>query len=309
MFARSLVACGSLPLLIIFLIPGCRCFSPRLVAPSSSSSSLFSSRPDSREALLSDFYVATNGIFRNLTIGPVREYAAIKDDDDESIVDDAPPFGSRSLDDYVGLLTTPPRIPMVPRPVFTTVIFTLATGVLYYGWYKFSVEEELFNIELRSTGVVRGPGGYGTIVPFSLLFLAGLSASAASSALDSEALAYLSKLSIGLGSSWVLVGQYGLYQRVNDLYVERGAEPPLHCWWCFLPPPLDVVVGLRQVHFLAKHASAVRNVEWRDDVIAENLFPFISSPRFTLREFVTQPRRWFWFTKNFKDFDIFNKSG
>ena len=29
--------------------------------------------------------------------------------------------------------------------------------------------------------------------------------------------------------------------------VSRGSAPPLHAWWALLPPPLDVVVGLRQV--------------------------------------------------------------
>jgi hypothetical protein len=83
-----------------------------------------------------------------------------------------------------------------------------------------------------------------------------------------------------------------LYRRVNDLWMERhegrGAkgggedgedsesgrgsesrgsgsaqqggevEPPLHVWWALLPPPLDVVVGLRQVHFLARYWTEAR---------------------------------------------------
>lgn len=41
---------------------------------------------------------------------------------------------------------------------------------------------------------------------------------------------------------------------------------------------------------------------WRPDVVAEECFPFISSERFTLREFATQPRRWFAFTQGWCDF-------
>jgi hypothetical protein len=80
-----------------------------------------------------------------------------------------------------------------------------------------------------------------------------------------------------------------------------GGEAPLYAWWALLPPPLDVVVGLRQVHFLAKYWTSVRGEPDSSDVIADTLFPFIASQRFTLKEFVNQPRRWFWFTGEAKD--------
>ena len=40
------------------------------------------------------------------------------------------------------------------------------------------------------------------------------------------------------------------------------------------------------------------------DIVAVELFPFISAPRFTLREFATKPSLWFWFTRDWKDFDF-----
>jgi hypothetical protein len=63
------------------------------------------------------------------------------------------------------------------------------------------------------------------------------------------------------------------------------------------PPPLTrfsiplcvtpaVIVGLRQVHFLAKYWADRRGDKWETDKVAEELFPFISSSRFTLKEFV-----------------------
>ena len=86
---------------------------------------------------------------------------------------------------------------------------------------------------------------------------------------------------------------------------------PTHCTtrsyyytrWALLPPPLDVVVGLRQVHFLAEYWRIVRHEPYQKDAIAEDLFPFISSKRFTLQEFVRTPSIWFWFTKTMPDFE------
>ena len=78
----------------------------------------------------------------------------------------------------------------------------------------------------------------------------------------------------------------------------------MYAWWALLPPPLDVVVGLRQVHFLARYWAARRGDEWQRDEVAEYYFPFISAPRFTLREFFRTPSMWFWFTSDWKDFEL-----
>ena len=40
------------------------------------------------------------------------------------------------------------------------------------------------------------------------------------------------------------------------------------------------------------------------DAVAEKYFPFISAPRFTLKEFARTPSLWFWFTKDWDDFDV-----
>ena len=76
-------------------------------------------------------------------------------------------------------------------------------------------------------------------------------------------------------------------------------------WWALLPPPLDVVVGLRQVHYLAKYWTARRGDAWERDRIAEDWFPFIArEPRFSRKEFARTPSMWFWFTKDWDDFDV-----
>jgi len=192
-------------------------------------------------------------------------------------------------------------VPGVPRPVWLTILGSVPTGLVWYGYYKFSVEEELFQDELRREGRVTGCGGYGTLLPFVFCILGG----GAASILPPFCFTPLGGLLIQAGSAWILLGQVNLYRRVNELWVEKyGGEAPLHAWWALLPPPLDVVVGLRQVHFLSKFWTDVRGEDWKGDVVAEELFPFISSERFTLKEFVTQPKRWFWFSKEWEDLDF-----
>lgn len=229
----------------------------------------------------------TNAAFRNLTIAPVRNYLEMT--------------SARSNMSFIEKLISPPQSPGISRPVTLTIAASVPTLLGWYGYYKFCVEEELFQDELKREGRVSGCGGYGTLLPFVFLFLIG-SVTHFIPVLDA-----ISSPCIEAGGIWILLGQINLYRRVNELTVEKfGGEPPLHSWWALLPPPLDVIVGLRQVHFLAKYWAAVRGDNFEKDVFADTLFPFISSDRFTLKELVQEPRRWFWFTSNAEDFD-FNK--
>ena len=170
-----------------------------------------------------------------------------------------------------------------------------ARTVVRYGWYKFSVEEELFYDELEREGRVSGPGGYGTLVLFAWCFLLGGVGSLVGVP-HADAL-------FEIGGAWILLTQVNLYRRINSMYAEQGAEPPLHAWWALLPPPLDVVVGLRQVHFLARYWAERRGDEWAGDTVAETWFPFIAAPRFTLKQFARTPSLWFWFTAQWDDFN------
>lgn len=198
--------------------------------------------------------------------------------------------------DFWETVTSPPEYPGLSRPVWLTIAASVPTALGWYGYYKFCVEEELFYDELKRHGRTTGAGGYGTLILFSwCVLLGGLGTIAAVPHAD---------LLIDAGAAWILFGQVNLYIRVNELFAEKGEPPPVHAWWALLPPPLDVVVGLRQVHFLAKYWADVRGDEWKRDTVAEELFPFISSPRFTLREFASRPSLWFGFTKNWQDFDL-----
>ena len=270
-------------------------------SPEASSSSIFS------EEDISNFCKGTNEFWKGLVIEPVRNYVEIREG------------GSDSPKDIFSKLIAPPEVPGLSRPVWFTILGSVPTALGWYGYYKFSVEEELYQHELQTNpnGYVSGCGGYGTLFPFVYGVIVGFPLS----------LLHIpgGELILQLAGLWILAGQVNLYRRVNELCFEDETirkellsgltlpgddqddsdvvEPPLHAWWALLPPPLDVVVGLRQVHFLSEYWRIVRGDPYDKDIIAEELFPFISSKRFTLKEFVRKPSNWFWFTKKMKDFD------
>ena len=154
-------------------------------------------------------------------------------------------------------LKSPPCSPGLSRPVWLVIAASVPTLLGWYGYYKFSVEEELYHDELRREGRATGCGGYGTLFPFVWSFLlGGLGLAARLPGAD---------VLIDAGALWILLGQVNLYRRVNELHTESAPlwaeeaalrEPPVYAWWALLPPPLDVVVGLRQVHSEPPSASS-----------------------------------------------------
>ena len=318
--------------------------------------------------LVSDFCQGTNAFWKQLVFPQIREKVEIQ-----------PAFTAG--DGILDRLTAAPENPGLPRPVWLTVLGSVPTALGWYGYYKFSVEEELFQHELATEGKVSGCGGYGTLFPFVFGVLVG-------STLEVAHLPGGATL-VEAAGAWILLGQINLYRRVNELVsgreplssssssssldtdaaglvvaaapvdvlssiaeassssdglqsssssvasssstaaapptstappaVEVGGlgEPPLWAWWALLPPPLDVVVGLRQVHFLslyweAERAELAASQEGQPAPKSSTFdvdpfttwFPFIASPRFTLKKFARTPAIWFAFTKDWPDFDI-----
>lgn len=244
---------------------------------------------------IDQFCRGTNEFWKGLIIKPVRDYVLI--------VPAARYYDPKSIKDTLEKLVAPPEVPGIPRPVWFTILGSVPTALGWYGYYKFSVEEELFHYELQTGNrKVTGCGGYGTLFPFVFGVLSGLP------------LSFLhvpgGELILQAAGAWILLGQVNLYRRVNELCSDESAkeelglsEPPLYSWWALLlPPPLDVVVGLRQVHFLSEYWRIRRGEPYDKDVIAEELFPFISSERFTLKKFFRTPSSWFWFTTDWPDF-------
>jgi hypothetical protein len=158
-----------------------------------------------------------------LVIQPVKDYVRVQ------------PAGSASTD-ILSKLIAPPELPGIPRPVWLTILGSVPTLLGWYGYYKFSVEEELFQYELKTEGKVSGCGGYGTLFPFVYGVILGFP---------------LTLLHVGIGdnilqmaSIWILASQINLYRRVNELCIEVKDElnlvdgPVLWEWWALLPPPL-----------------------------------------------------------------------
>jgi hypothetical protein len=221
------------------------------------------------------FTVKVNQFFKDPVPKLIQDAVALKDD-----------AKSPSQDfDIIELITARPGKPGVPRPLWFVCLASIPSGLLWYGYYKFAVEEELLTMELESGKEPRGFGGYGTLGPFTYGILFGPIAAI---------------LHLPGGIQWTTLAivyiyytQFLLYDRVNELYKERGQEPPLTVWWC-LPIffPFNLIVGLRQVHFLSQYWYMKRGVtEPPNDPVAD-FFPFITADNFTWQEFLTTPSLW-----------------
>ena len=178
------------------------------------------------------FCRGTNEFWKGLIIQPVKDYVAISTEPRT--------YDPKNPQDTFDKLIAPPELPGIPRPVWFTILGSVPTALGWYGYYKFSVEEELFQYEMQSGKKVTGCGGYGTLFPFVFGVILGFP------------LSFLhvpgGELILQAAGAWILLGQVNLYRRVNELCNENSkelglSEPPLYSWWALLPPPLDVVVG------------------------------------------------------------------
>ena len=79
------------------------------------------------EDAISDFCKGTNAFWKSLIIPVVRDYADVK------------PKGTADVDDFFGVVTAAPETPGIPRPVWLTIAASVPTGLIWYGWYKYSV--------------------------------------------------------------------------------------------------------------------------------------------------------------------------
>lgn len=199
--------------------------------------------------------------------------------------------------DLLQIATAPPKDPGVPRPLWSVILASLPTGLVWYGYYKFCIEEELLEMELAAGKEPRGFGGYGTLGPFSYGLILGPIAAI---------------LQLPGGINWATAGiifiyytQFLLYDRVNELYKEEGLEePPLTVWWCWpIFFPFNLIVGLRQVHFLSQYLYRQRGVTAPPNDPVADLFPFIKAPKFRWQEFLVTPSLWSCLLANQKDID------
>jgi hypothetical protein len=78
------------------------------------------------EDAISDFCKGTNAFWKSLIIPVVRDYADVK------------PKGTADVDDFFSVVTAAPETPGIPRPVWLTIAASVPTGLIWYGWYKYS---------------------------------------------------------------------------------------------------------------------------------------------------------------------------
>lgn len=165
---------------------------------------------------------------------------------------------------------TGPGTPPFPRPLSKVVLFSSLTGLLWYGYYKFCVEEELRSY-LNS-----GPGGYLALGPFTAGVLSPLVLPTGGPA----------ELGVALGVLWIMGVQYSLYGRINKVCQERGIGTPLTPGWLVVPG-FNLVVGLRSIHFL----SVAWGARPSDDPVVER-FPFLGVETLGFWELLSNPKLW-----------------
>jgi len=200
------------------------------------------------------------------------------------------------------LVTMPSADGMRARPLSTVAVWSLATGLLWYGFYKFLTEEEL----VTTTG--EGPGAFLSLAPFVVgitgpgwLPLVGLG-NGIEGVVGGEALAAGAAL---LGLAWIVGAQLRLYTAVNG--VLRSADAPASMtWWWALVPGFNIVGGIRLIHFTAVaavlvaaaaeggggEAAAAAGVATLEDDVLVRRFPWIGVPKVGALELLTTPSLW-----------------
>lgn len=152
-----------------------------------------------------------------------------------------------------------------PRPLTSVIGLSLLTLLGYYSYYKWAVQEELRAYEGQ------GWSGNLCLLPFVLgVTLPPLLAKFDPDVPPSFAWFFL------LGIVWIYIVQFRLYRKVNQLYREEGLPEPLVVWWVFIPG-LNLVVGLRQIHFLSEYWARKRELD-HPDPVASFLPLFFSNP-------------------------------
>lgn len=145
----------------------------------------------------------------------------------------------------------------------TQVIWRSAiTGLLYYGYYKWMIQDEL-----KAHGQ-RAWSGALCLIPFVL----GIAVPLLLAVFDPDVPSWFGRFAF-LGVLWIYIVQFRLYREINRLYIEQGWNPPLVPWWIIVPG-LNLIVGLRQIHFLSEYWARLSGTSVADP-IAERL-PFLS---------------------------------
>ncbi|WP_439346426.1 hypothetical protein [Vacuolonema iberomarrocanum] len=145
-----------------------------------------------------------------------------------------------------------------PRPLWRVMLFSVLTGLAYYGYYKWMIQDELH----RYTG--KDFSGAVALLPFVI----GVTLPPTLATFDPDVPSWFAWFFV-LGVVWIYIVQFRLYRTVNQLYRDAGLAEPLELWWLFIPG-LNLLVGLRQIHFLSQYWMRLRG-ETKTDPVAEAL--------------------------------------
>lgn len=154
-----------------------------------------------------------------------------------------------------------------PRPLTQVILLSGITGLLYYGYYKWTIQDEL-KAHAKQFGDNVWSGAV-CIIPFVL----GIALPLLLAAFDPDVPSSFARFSF-LGVLWIYIVQFRLYQEINRLYIAQGWNPPLISWWIIIPG-LNLIVGLRQIHFLSEYWAKLSDTP-APDPIAEKI-PFLSN--------------------------------
>ena len=150
-----------------------------------------------------------------------------------------------------------------PRPLWRVILLSGLTLMLYYGWYKWIIQEELRQYY--------GSGWSGNLC--LLPFVLGVAVPQLLVLFDPDVPGQFGWASL-FGIVWIYIVQFRLYRTVNKLYQEAGLKEPLTVWWLFVPG-LNLIVGLRQIHFLSEFWAMQQGVEVNDPIA--KTIPFLSA--------------------------------
>lgn len=145
-----------------------------------------------------------------------------------------------------------------PRPLWRVILLSVVSLLLYYGWYKWIIQEELRRYN--------GTGWSGTLCLFP--FVLGVAIPQALRIFDPDVPGWFGWFSF-LGIAWIYIVQFKLYNTVNEMYRQEGMKEPLTAWWIFVPG-LNLIVGLRQIHFLSQFWAMKQGIEVKDN-LAESI--------------------------------------
>ena len=142
-----------------------------------------------------------------------------------------------------------------PRPVEKVMLYSGLSFLTYYGYYKWVVQDELrrYDGESWSGAMCLIPFIVGVLLP-QLLWR-----------LDPDVDPWFGWFSI-LGLAWIYYAQFRLYRTVNRMYRDEGMEEPLTIWWMLIPG-INILVGLRQIHYLSQYWAKKQGMEISDRLI------------------------------------------